>query len=101
MVAFETEYRVPFWNEDNIAPFHKFWKRLGVVAFFSGAQVYGERGSLGPDRFNFAVGGGLRILFNAESTVNLRIDYAVGLSPNSNGPDQRQTGLYFNLGESF
>jgi len=101
MVAFETAYRLPFWKDDNIAPFGKFWKRMGLVAFFSGAQVYGEKETFGFSRFNLAAGGGLRILFNAESGVNLRIDYAVGLSANSNGPGKRQTGLYFFLAESF
>jgi outer membrane protein assembly factor BamA len=101
MVAFETEYRLPFWNEDNIAPFRKFWKRMGVVVFLSGAQVFGERGSFGIDQFNLAAGGGLRILFSEESKVNLRIDYSLGLAADSNGPGKRQTGLYFLLAEAF
>ncbi len=101
MVAFETEYRLPFWNEDNIAPFRKFWKRLGLVVFLSGAQVFGERGSFGMDRFNLAAGGGLRVLFSEDSKVNLRIDYGVGLAADSNGPGKRQSGLYFFLAEAF
>jgi len=101
MAAFETEYRIPFWNEDNIAPFHQFWKRLGATVFFSGAQVYGKNEAFQFDRFNFATGAGLRILFNEESRANLRIDYAFGLSQDSAGPGKKQTGLYFFLGEAF
>ena len=101
VAAFETEYRIPFWKEDNIAPFHKFWKRLGATVFFSGAQVYGQNDAFHLDAFNFAAGGGLRILFNEESRANLRIDYAFGLSQNSAGPGKKQTGLYFFLGEAF
>ena len=101
MVAFESEYRLPFWKDDNLAPFYKFWKRLGMVVFLSGAQVYSPQTNFGIDRFNLAAGGGLRILFNDEYRVNLRIDYAIGLSANSNGPGKRQTGLYFFLGEAF
>jgi len=48
-----------------------------------------------------AGGTGLRILFNDDSKVNLRIDYAWGFAPNSNGLGKRQTGLYFFLAEAF
>lgn len=101
VVAFESEYRLPFWKDDHLAPFYKFWKRLGMVAFLSGAQVFGPESSFGMDRFNLAVGTGIRVLFNDDSKVNLRIDYAWGLAPNSNGPGKKQTGLYFFLAEAF
>ena len=101
MVAFEAEYRLPFWPEWTTAKFWQIWKRLGIVAFVGGAQVFQEASDFQIDEFNFSIGGGLRILFNPQSRVNLRIDYAVGLSKGSDGMDKRQSGLYFNLGEAF
>lgn len=101
MAAFETEYRLPFWREGTDAKLWQVWKRLGVVGFVSGAQVFHEPSEFGFDRFHLAVGGGLRILFNPESRVNLRIDYAVGLHKGSDGSDKRQSGFYFFLGEAF
>jgi hypothetical protein len=53
------------------------------------------------DRFNVAAGGGLRILLNAKSRSNIRIDYAVALRADSDGPGKRQSGFYFFLGEAF
>jgi hemolysin activation/secretion protein len=101
MLAFESEYRLPFWPEGKQANFWRVWKRLGVVGFFSGGQVFHSLSEFSLDRFNLAIGGGLRILFNAQSRVNLRIDYAVGLRKDSGGPGKRQNGLYFFLGEAF
>jgi len=101
LLAFETEYRMPFWNDDTDAPLKHFWKRLGMVFFASGAQVYGQDGKFGFDRFNYAIGGGLRVLFNSESRLNIRIDYAVSISRDSAGPGKQQTGLYFFLSEAF
>ena len=101
LISFESEYRLPFWKDDVDAPISKFWKRMGMVFFVSGAQVYGDIESLDIGELNYAVGSGLRILFNKESRLNLRIDYAFGLSPDSNGPGSRQTGLYFFLAEAF
>ena len=46
-------------------------------------------------------GGGLRILLNKTSRANIRIDYAVALRNNSDGPGKRQSGFYFFLGEAF
>lgn len=101
MLAFESEYRLPFWPEGNSASFWRVWKRLGMVGFLSGGQVFHSFSEFGLDRFNLAVGGGLRILFNTQSRVNLRIDYALGLRKDSGGPGKRQNGLYFFLGEAF
>lgn len=101
MLAFESEYRLPFWPEGNNTNFWRVWKRLGVVGFLSGGQVFHSLSEFSLDRFNLAIGGGLRILFNAQSRVNLRIDYAVGLRNDSGGPGKRQNGLYFFLGEAF
>jgi len=101
LASFEVEYRVPFWKDDVSAPLYKIWKRLGMVAFVSGAQVFGDSGNFAFNKFNYAVGTGLRVLFNPQSRVNVRIDYAWGLSDNSAGPGKKQTGLYFFLSEAF
>lgn len=101
MLAFETEYRLPFWKEDQESKLWQVWKRLGVVGFVGGAQVFREAEQVSLDRFNLAVGGGLRILLNPKSRANIRIDYAVALRDGSDGPGKRQSGFYFFLGEAF
>ena len=101
MLAFEAEYRLPFWEEGTSAKLWQVWRRLGAVAFVSGAQVFPQASDLQLDKFNFALGGGLRILFNPDTRVNIRIDCAVGLSKNSDGINKRQSGFYFYLGEAF
>lgn len=102
-VAWETEYRLPLWHDEAVrqTKLWQVWKRLGMVVFCSGAQTFNDRQGMAMDRFNLAAGGGLRILFNAKSRVNIRVDYAVGLSPNSAGPGERQSGFYLYLGEAF
>ena len=92
---------MPFWPEGTTAKLWQIWKRLGIVGFISGAQVFHETSDFQIDAFNIAMGGGLRILFNPQSRVNIRIDYAIGLSKGSDGINKRQRGLYFNLGEAF
>ena len=101
MTGFEMEYRWPFWKENTTSKLWQVWKRLGVVTFLSGAQVYHRLSDFQIGEFNLAAGAGLRILFNPKTRVNLRIDYAVGLTHNSDGPGKRQHGLYFYLGEAF
>jgi outer membrane protein assembly factor BamA len=101
MAAFEMEYRLPFWAEDSESRLWQVWKRLGMVAFLGGAQVFHTLPDFQLNQFNLAVGTGLRILFNPESRTNLRIDYAIGLRQGSDGPGKRQQGLYFYLGEAF
>lgn len=101
LLAFETEYRLPFWPEHTTAPFWKLWKRLGVVGFLSGGQVFHHLGDVDPNGFHLAAGAGLRVLFNPESRLNVRIDYALALDPDSAGPGRRQSGFYFFLGEAF
>ncbi len=102
-LAWETEYRLPLWRDDAVAQtkLWQVWRRLGLVVFCSGAQTFNEQQGLAANRFNLAAGGGLRILFNPKSRVNIRVDYAVGLSPDSAGPGERQSGLYLYLGEAF
>lgn len=101
MTAFEMEYRLPLWAENNDSKLWQVWKRLGLVAFLGGAQVAGEFSEFGLDRFNLAAGGGLRILFNPKTRLNIRIDYAMALADNSAGASKQQSGLYFYLAESF
>ncbi len=101
MAAFEVEYRLPLWKEDSDSKLWQVWKRLGIAAFLAGAQVAPEFSKLEMNEFNLAAGGGLRILFNPETRLNIRIDYAVALADESGGPGKRQTGLYFYLAESF
>lgn len=101
LMAFELEYRWPFWNEDLDAPWWMLWKRMGLVGFVGGAQVMQDLGDFQFNRFNMAAGGGIRFLFNKASRLNIRIDYGLGLSKNSNGLGQTQSGLYFFLAEAF
>lgn len=101
MLAFETEYRLPLWREHHSSKPWQVWKRLGVVGFLGGAQVYRDAKQLSFAEFNLAAGGGLRILLNKTSRSNLRIDYAVALRDDSAGPGKRQRGFYFFLGEAF
>jgi outer membrane protein assembly factor BamA len=100
-LVLETEYRIPFWKEDNLGPIYKFWQRLAMTVFAGGAQVFGPTENFDAANFNFAAGAGLRILFNEQSRSYLRVDYGFGLSPNAGGPDQFQRGLYFTFGEAF
>lgn len=101
LIALETEYRIPFWKEDNLGPIYHYWKRLAMTVFVSGAQVFGPSEKLGESAFNFAAGAGLRILFNEQSRSYLRIDYSFGLTPGSGWPENIQRGLYFTFGEAF
>ena len=101
VLAFETEYRLPLWREGQTFRRWHIWQRLGLVGFLGGAQVFRDGTSVKLDRFNLAAGGGLRILLNPSSRANLRIDYAVALRDDSDGPGKRQSGFYFFLGEAF
>lgn len=101
ILAFETEYRMPLWREGQPSKLWQVWKRLGVVGFLGGAQVFHDGEAVSLSRFNLAAGGGLRILLNKTSGANIRIDYAVALRNDSDGPGKRQSGFYFFLGEAF
>ena len=101
LLAFELEYRWPFWNEDLDAPWWKLWKRMGIVGFVGGAQVMHQPSDFSFNRFNMSAGGGVRFLFNKVTRLNIRIDYGFGLSKNSGGPGLEQSGLYFYLAEAF
>jgi len=98
-LTFATEYRLPFtFLEKSFLP---LLSRLGVVAFFSGGQVYGDHHQFQFSDFHLAAGGGLRININKKETTNIRIDYGFGLTPNSAYNNKRQSALYFFLSEAF
>ena len=101
MIAFEAEYRLPLWKEGDPSKLWQVWKRIGVVGFLGGAQVFHDGDAVKWSRFNLAAGGGLRILLNKSSRANIRIDYAVAFRDDSDGPGKRQRGFYFFLGEAF
>ncbi|MBK7937172.1 MAG: BamA/TamA family outer membrane protein [Lewinellaceae bacterium] len=101
MLAFEAEYRLPLWREGEPSKLWQVWKRIGIVGFLGGAQVFHDGDVVKWSRFNLAAGGGLRILLNKSSRANIRIDYAVALRDDSDGPGKRQRGFYFFLGEAF
>ena len=101
MLAFEAEYRLPLWREGQPSKLWQVWKRLGLVGFVGGAEVFRDQEQLALNQFNLAAGGGLRILLNPATRSNIRIDYAIALRDNSDGPGKRQRGFYFFLGEAF
>lgn len=101
MLAFEAEYRLPLWREGQPSKLWQVWKRLGLVGFVGGAEVFRDQKQLALNQFNLAAGGGLRILLNPATRSNIRIDYAIALRDNSDGPGKRQRGFYFFLGEAF
>ena len=101
LLAFEMEYRWPLWNEHLNAPGWQIWKRMGLVAFIGGAEVFHELDDFQINQFNLAAGGGVRFLLNKATRLNIRIDYGVGFAKNSDGLGKRQSGLYFYLAEAF
>ncbi len=101
MIGYEVEYRLPLWKEGTDDELWKFWKRLGVAAFFGGGQVFSSLPEVGLAHFNLAVGAGLGFLIDSQSRANLRIDFATGLSRGPVGFNKRQRGFYFHFGEAF
>ena len=101
LTAIEVEYRLPFWKGDIQGPWWHIWKRSGMVIFGGTAQVFNKKDGFKINRFNWALGTGLRILFNQKSRANLRFDYAIGLKKESGGPGKTQSGFYVALAEAF
>lgn len=89
MTVAQIEYRMPVW------------KFLGVVGFAGVGQVYEDTNDWRFNRFKGGVGGGLRIMISKRQRINLRIDYALGLDPNSGIDGQAQSGFYLFVGEAF
>ncbi|MEM9025012.1 MAG: hypothetical protein AAGB22_14800, partial [Bacteroidota bacterium] len=81
MMAFQAEYRSPFW--------HRF-----------GIAVFGGYGAVGEDVDDFRVadmrasyGAGIRFLFSEAERLNMRVDFGYG--------DNGNSGVYFTFGEAF
>jgi len=80
LLAAQAEYRVPL-----------FW-RIGAVAFAGLGEVAPNLGAFRADALKFSLGGGLRIMLDKKSRVNLRLDGAWG------GDEH---GFYFSIDEAF
>ncbi len=82
LLAAQVEYRAPVW-----------W-RIGVVGFVGGGQVASRLGGFEWSGFKASAGGGLRILIDPQSGLNIRADYGWAF-------DTRSGGFYVNIGEAF
>ncbi|NCD70511.1 BamA/TamA family outer membrane protein [Mucilaginibacter agri] len=70
--------------------------RIGVVGFVGTGTVYNK--SLSFDDLKPNYGGGLRYFFDVEKGLSMRVDYGFG---EKRPGENRQSGLYLSLGESF
>ena len=103
LLAFETEYRLPFFNYvDGNESLLKFWKRMGVVTFLSGVKTSDTLGSLynSDTKWFFAGGAGVRYMLDTKQRVNICFDYAVGLTRLA-GDAGNNSGFYIGLSEAF
>ncbi len=103
LLAFETEYRLPFFNYvDGNESLLKFWKRMGVVAFLSGVKTSDNLASLynTDSKWFFAGGAGIRYMLDTKQRVNICFDYAIGFTKLA-GDANNNTGLYIGLSEAF
>lgn len=80
MIAIQGECRIPIW-----------W-RIGAVAFIGAAQVAESPGDFKLNDFRIAFGGGIRLLWDREQKLNIRLD--VGFA-------EGETSLYVTIGEAF
>lgn len=99
LTAFELEYRMPLWQDPQSRIWH-FWKRMGLVAFASGARVYQGWEGFALSGMRFALGSGLRFLLSPEQRLNARLDIGYGLHPQSDF-DRRNIGVYIYISEAF
>ncbi len=99
MVAFEVEYRLPFF-QDKTAPWWKFWRRLGLVVFASGSRVYPDWESFALSDMRYTVGVGGRYALSFDQRVNARLDIGLGLDPKSDF-SKRHIGIYIFIQEAF
>lgn len=81
-LVFQTEYRVPLIN------------RIGAAFFCSGGDVGNSFTDYSLTDLKYAVGAGLRFALNKSEKLNLRLDYGIGQG-------NKNSGLYFQLGEAF
>ncbi len=70
--------------------------RIGMVGFVGTGTVFNKSFSFDNLKPNY--GGGLRYFFDVEKGLSVRVDYGFGEKPTG---EQRQSGLYVGLGESF
>jgi hypothetical protein len=82
LLAFQAEYRSPFW-----------WK-FGAAVFASAGQVAGELGGFKLNQFHPGAGFGLRFQLSREEELNIRMDFAWGF-------DVESSGFYLGFGEVF
>jgi len=82
LLAAQIEYRAHVW-----------W-RIGVVGFVGGGQVAGTLDSFRWGGFKASAGGGLRLLLDPQSGLNIRADYGWAF-------DTHAGGFYVNVGEAF
>jgi stalled ribosome alternative rescue factor ArfA len=76
---------------------YRFHPRFGVVGFLGGGTVY-SNGNLELTALKPSYGGGMRYFFDVERGLSIRLDYGVG---EKRAGEERQTGFYISLGESF
>lgn len=69
-----------------------FWQRLGFVVFAGLGDVANGYRDFALREFKVSAGAGLRLKFNQEEKVNLRVDLGVG---------RETSGVYFGLEEAF
>jgi hypothetical protein len=71
-------------------------ERFGVVGFVGAGEVFHSAFSAAQLKPNY--GAGLRYFFDIEKGLSIRADYGVGQKPTG---EQRESGFYIGLGQSF
>jgi hypothetical protein len=70
-----------------------FWWKLGFVVFAGAGNVADELLNLSFSDLKYSYGAGLRLRFNEEQKVNLRVDLGFG--------NDGSSGIYFGIEEAF
>jgi outer membrane protein assembly factor BamA len=68
------------------------WWRIGVAAFYSVGDVFGNFNQLKLSELKQSYGFGLRFVFDTKEKINLRVDF---------GKTKESTGIYFSMDEAF
>ncbi len=100
LMAWEAEYRLPFWYDLEDSKIWHFWKRMGMVVFASGSRTYENWSDFSMNNWRYTIGTGVRVLLSAEQRVNARIDIGYGLAPDADY-DKRHWGFYIYISEAF
>lgn len=90
---FNGRYRDNFMGMMQLEYRQYIWGRLGIVAFAGAGNVSESMIEYKVDNLKYSFGGGLRLLFNKEQKVNLRMDIGFGNDGNR--------GIYFGIQEAF